>query len=84
MPFLWSPVCTQAFSQLKDKLMQAPILAFPQFTADTPPFLLQTDASAVGLRAVLEQGGCVIVYTSCTLTNQNNSIVLFKKNVWQL
>ena len=36
-------MCTQAFSQLKDKLTQAPILAFP---ADAPPFL---PASAVGV-----------------------------------
>ena len=35
-------------------------LAFPQFNTDGHPFLLQTDASAVGLRVVLEQGGCVI------------------------
>ena len=68
VPFSWNPVCTQAFSQLKDKLTQAPILAFPQFTADTPPFLLQTDASSVGLEALLEQGGRVIAYASCTLT----------------
>ena len=68
VPFSWNPVCTQAFSQLKDKLTQAPILAFPQFTADAPPFLLQIDASSVDLGAVLEQGGRVIAYASRTLT----------------
>ena len=67
VPFSWNPVCTEAFNQLKDKLTQAPVLAFPQFTTDAPPFLLQTDASAVGVGAVLEQGGCVIAYASRTL-----------------
>ena len=66
--FSWNLVCTQAFLQLKDKLTQAPILTFPQFTADTPPFIVQPDSSAIGLGTVLEQGSCVIVYTSHTFT----------------
>ena len=41
VPFSWNPMCTKAFNQLKDKLTQALVLAFPQFTADAPPFLLQ-------------------------------------------
>ena len=77
--FSWNSVCTQAFSQLKDKLTQAPILAFPQFTADAPPFLLQTDASAVGLGAVLEQGGRVIAYTSRTLTKSEQQYSTIQK-----
>ena len=66
--FSWSPECTKAFVELKSRLTQAPILAFPQFMADAAPFLLQTDASAVGLGTVLEQGGCVIAYASRALT----------------
>ena len=68
VPFSLNPACTEAFNQLKDKLTQVPVLAFPQFTADAPPFLLQTDASAVGFGAVLEQGGCAIAYASSILT----------------
>jgi len=34
-------------------LIQAPSLAFPDFTNTAAPFLLQTDASAVGLGAVV-------------------------------
>ena len=68
-----------SLSQLKDKLTQAPILAFPQFTADAPPFLLQTDASAVGVGAVLEQGGCVIAYASRTLTKSEQQYSTIQK-----
>ena len=64
---------------MKDKLTQAPILAFPQFTADAPPFLLQTDASAVGLGAVLEQGGRVIAHTSRTLTKSEQQYSTIQK-----
>ena len=55
------------------------ILAFPQFTGDAPPFLLQTDASAVGVGAVLEQGGCVIAYASCTLTKSEQQYSTIQK-----
>ena len=79
VPFSWNPVCTEAFNQLKDKLPQAPVLAFPQFTADAPPFLLQTDASAVGLGAVLEQGGCAIDYTSRILTKSEQQYSTIQK-----
>ena len=72
-------MCTEAFNQLKDKLTQAPVLAFPQFTADAPPFLLQMDASAVGLGAVLEQGGCAIAYASRILTKSEQQYITIQK-----
>ena len=68
VPFSWTPACATAFSELKHKLTQSPILAFPQFSNNAAPFLLQTDASAVGVGAVLEQGGRVIAYVSRALT----------------
>ena len=48
------------FTELKNRLTQAPVLAFPQFTTDAAPFVLQIDASAVGLGAVLEQGDVLL------------------------
>ena len=38
VPFTWSPECNKAFAELKNRLTQIPILAFPQFTADAAPF----------------------------------------------
>ena len=47
-----SPDAQEAFERLKATCLQAPILAFPDFNK---PFLLETDASRRGLRAVLSQ-----------------------------
>ena len=79
IPFSWTPECNNAFSELKDKLTHAPILSFPQFTPDAPPFSLQTDASTVGLGAVLEQGGHVIAYVSCALTQSEKQYSTIQK-----
>ena len=67
-PFVWTEECAAAFTALKCKLIQAPILGYPQFTTSGSPFVLQTDASAVGLGAVLEQDNKVIAYASRALS----------------
>ena len=57
--------------------MEAPILAYPLFHRNASPFILQTDASAVGLGAVLEQDGHVIAYASRSLNSaeQHYSVI---------
>ena len=59
--FSWTGECDKAFHVLKNKLIQAPVLAYPQFSMKSPLFVLQMDASSSGLGAVLEQGGCVLL-----------------------
>ena len=51
-PFCWSDGCEEAFERLKMSLTRAPVLAYPHFDRE---FLLETDASGVGLGAVLSQ-----------------------------
>ena len=84
VPFSWTPACVKAFSELKHKLTQAPILAFPQFFNNAAPFLLQTDASAVGLGAVLEQGGRVIAYVSRASIQTEKYYSTIQKSALQL
>ena len=68
-PFLWTNKQQQAFDYLKKRLMEAPILQYPDFNK---PFVLYTDASGTGLGAVLsqiddEKRERVIAYTSRSL-----------------
>ena len=50
--FVWSTDCQAAFDSLRSHLTQAPVLAYPRVGKD---FLIETDASGVGLGAVLSQ-----------------------------
>jgi transposase InsO family protein len=50
--FMWTKEADQAFQNLKQALMNAPILAYPQ---DEGLFVLDTDASEFGIGAVLSQ-----------------------------
>ena len=51
-PVTLSPEAKDVFNTLKQKCMTAPVLAFADLEK---PFLLETDASALGLGAVLQQ-----------------------------
>jgi hypothetical protein len=77
-PFLWTNKQQIAFDQLKKRLITAPVLKYPDFEQS---FVIFTDASGVGLGAVLsqkdEQGKeGVIAYASRSLNQaeQNYSV----------
>ena len=75
--YTWTADCGNAFNSLKVALTQAPILAYPDLQCDAAPFVVQTDASAEGLGAVLEQADHVIAYASRALTKaeRNYSVI---------
>lgn len=66
--FEWDEACSAAFHQLKEALVRAPVLAYPD---PLRPFIVDTDASGVGVGAVLSQvgeaGERVVAYYSCSL-----------------
>ena len=50
--FEWTADCEQSFQSLKKRLVEASVLAYPSFQK---LFILETDASGIGLGAVLSQ-----------------------------
>ncbi|XP_073031193.1 uncharacterized protein [Primulina eburnea] len=68
--FEWTIACQQAFQELKDKLTSAPVLVLPCGTED---FVVYSDASKLGLGAVLMQHGKVIAYASHALSRKSSS-----------
>ena len=54
VPFEWTSECETAFCKLKELLVTAPVLSYPRFGHDRE-FILETDASGIGLGAVLSQ-----------------------------
>ena len=59
--YLWTDETEIAFLRLKEAMMSAPVLGLPNFQQ---PFILETDASGVGIGAVLHQNGHPIAYFS--------------------
>ena len=53
-PFVWSDICETAFINLKQALVTAPMLRYPDMNA---PFILWTDASGTALGYILGQKG---------------------------
>jgi len=78
-PFAWDHSCESAFAKLKYALMCAPILKYPDFSVATKAFQLYTDASAVGIGAILEQSGHVVAYTSRSLSESEKHYSVIQK-----
>ena len=68
--FMWSQACQDAFSRLKRKLSETPVLAY--YNPDET-LVLQVDSSKDGLGAALMQNGKPIQYASRNLrSNERN------------
>ncbi|XP_071727216.1 uncharacterized mitochondrial protein AtMg00860-like [Rutidosis leptorrhynchoides] len=74
--FKWSNEASLAFQKLKQQMIQAPVLALPDFKKE---FTIETDASGIGIGAILQQGGYPIAYMSKTLSSQHQSLSTYEK-----
>lgn len=63
--FLWNPLAADPFNKLKIALTNAPVLALPNFSQQ---FVLETDASGIGIGAVLGQNNHPLAFFSKKLT----------------
>lgn len=74
--FVWTPTAEAAFRALKQALVIASMLALPDFSKQ---FIVETDASATGIRAVLMQAGHPITYLSKSLAPRNLGLSAYEK-----
>ena len=74
--FVWTANHDTAFSALKQALMTAPVLALPDFSK---PFSIQTDASELGVGAVLLQEGHPLAFVSKALGPRTRGLSTYKK-----
>ncbi len=88
--WLWTDECEMAFSDIKDAMTCAPVLRMPNLSQ---PFIIQTDASDIGLGAVLSQRSedgkeeWVIAYASRVLRKAEKNYTTTEKEclaiVWE-
>lgn len=74
--FVWTSLTKNSFQTLKKALMSTPVLAMPDFSV---PFTIETDASAKGIGAVLQQKGHPIAYVSKALGIKAQGLSTYEK-----
>jgi hypothetical protein len=74
--FLWTSETKAAFQALKKALISAPVLTLQNFSL---PFFVETDASAKGIGAVLQQQGHPIAYVSKALGIKAQGLSTYEK-----
>jgi hypothetical protein len=74
--FQWTTIHQEAFDLLKHALTTALVLQLPDFAKQ---FIIETDASAKGIEAVLQQDGHPIAYISKALGPKNQGLSTYEK-----
>ncbi|KAA0062661.1 Transposon Ty3-I Gag-Pol polyprotein [Cucumis melo var. makuwa] len=74
--FTWNKEAEEAFEQLKGAMISLPVLALPNFEQ---PFEIETDASGVGVGAVLTQMNKPIAFYSHTLAMRDRAKPVYER-----
>ena len=79
--FQWTAEADQAFKQLKQALLIAPVLALLNFTL---PFVIEVDASRVGIRAILMQQDHPLAFISKALSPIHQKLSVYDKEMMSI
>ncbi|XP_024156291.1 uncharacterized protein LOC112164308 [Rosa chinensis] len=76
--FHWTEPAIVAFEKLKQALISTPVLATPDFSKE---FVIECDASDLGIGAVLSQDGHPIAYMSKALAQRHLALSVYDKEM---
>nr|GEY11181.1 hypothetical protein [Tanacetum cinerariifolium] len=79
--FKWSDAAQEVFEELKQAMIQTQVLALLIFKAE---FMVENDASRVGLGAIMQQYGHPIAYLNKTLAPKHQSLSTYEKELMVL
>ena len=76
--FHWTDTIEAAFNQLKQSLTTPPILCLPDFSQ---PFVVECDASGLGIGVVLTQNSYPVAYFSAALKGTSPTLSTYEKEM---
>lgn len=76
--YCWNEEAQESFTNLKQTLCTAPVLALPRFDL---PFVMETDACKEGIGAVLMQEGKPLAYISRHLKGKQLNLSIYEKEL---
>ncbi|KAJ0816356.1 putative nucleotidyltransferase, Ribonuclease H [Helianthus annuus] len=76
--FKWDGLAQKAFDHMKQVLSSPPVLKLPDFSKT---FVIETDASTRGMGAVLMQEGHPLSFISKALSNRQQSLSVYEKEL---
>ncbi|XP_077246164.1 uncharacterized protein LOC143886068 [Tasmannia lanceolata] len=76
--FKWSAEAEKAFEDLKTAVTSIPVLALPDFSK---PFMVECDASGVGIGGALAQNGRPIAFTCRALSSRHRGLSTYEKEL---
>ncbi|KAJ3684341.1 hypothetical protein LUZ61_013505 [Rhynchospora tenuis] len=79
--FVWSSAAQHAFDQLKQAMSTTPVLQLPDYSKQ---FVIETDASALGIGAVIMQDNRPIAYLSKSLGLRTQGLSTYEKELLAL
>jgi hypothetical protein len=79
--FIWTEEAMEAFLRLKSAVTEAPVLALPDFEK---PFLIECDASGLGVAAILMQQNRPIAFFSKALKGKALHLSTYEKELFAL
>ena len=79
--FVWTKATAKAFNEIKQKMIEAPVMHFPNFTK---LFEVECDASSIGIGGVLSQERHPIAYFNEKLNDAKQKYSTYDKEFYAI